>query len=178
LKFLSADAVAAASPPGILSGISAVAANSDVGFSLRALCDDFSGSVERGVFVARAATYASMQSANFPRVGIRDGVLLGAPALVSSFAPESSLLLIDPLHIGLAMDAITVTAAREGSIEMDSAPSQVAEADSSPASTGSNLVSLFQTNALALRADVFCNWSVSSGAVAWLDTSAWSGGSP
>jgi hypothetical protein len=73
-KFLSDEAISDASPPAILSGISAISGNSDIAYSLRALLESLGGSLERAVFVARAATYASMMSANFPRIGIPDGV--------------------------------------------------------------------------------------------------------
>jgi hypothetical protein len=104
--------------------------------------------------------------------------LLNAPALVSSFAPEASLLLINPLCVGLALDAIEVTSTRNASIELDSAPNQQSDEGASPQSTGANLVSMFQTNSLGLRAEIMVNWSVASSAINVLDMSIWSGGSP
>jgi hypothetical protein len=116
------------------------------------LVDDFSGDLSRAVFVSSPAVYASMFGASYLRVGLRDGQLMMAPALVSKYAPAGMLLLVDPLRIGLAMDAVAVTSTRQGSIEMSDAPSQQSDEASSPQSTGANLVSMFQTNNVGLRA--------------------------
>jgi hypothetical protein len=94
--FLSADAVDDATPPGILNGIVAITANADIAHSLRGLLDDFSGDLSRAVFVATPSVYAAMTSATYLRVGLRDGMLMNAPALVSKYAPASSSLLVTP----------------------------------------------------------------------------------
>jgi hypothetical protein len=191
-KFLSDDPASLSTPAGILANVSPITANSDVAHSLRGLLDDFEGDLSRAVFVARPSTYAAMTSATYLRVGLRDGTLLMAPALVSKYAPAEMLLLIDPLRIGMAISGIAVSSARNASIEMSSAPmgssssiissSPMGSPPVSPPDTvgpiPSETVSMWQTNSVALRAEAACDWRAASGAVSALDTGAWSGTSP
>jgi hypothetical protein len=177
-KFLSDDVASASAPAGILNGVSAIAGNSDVAYSLRALCDAFGGQLDRAIFIARPSVYASMVSATFARIGLRDGFLMGAPAYVSRYAPEGFLILADPQLIAVAMDGVAVSTARDASVEMQSAPTQFSDATTSPQSAGAQMVSLWQTQNVGLKAEVLANWSVASNGATALDASAWLGGSP
>ena len=178
LAFLSDDAASASTPAGILNGVSITSGGGDVQGSVGALLDDFAGDTRRAVFIARASVYASVSS-SFPRVGLRNGFLMNAPALVSPYAPADTLILADAGMIALAGGVVEVSASKNASIEMDSAPvGRAYEGDSPERANPVNMVSRFQTNCTALRAEIFVNWSAQAGAVSAMDVSSWAGVSP
>ena len=98
--------------------------------------------------------------------------------IATNAAPEAQLLLIDPLRIAIGMSGIEVDTSRNTNIEMDDLPSGSGTDEGSPAITGVSTVSMFQANAVALKAEIWTNWHAATGAVAVLDASAWAGGSP
>lgn len=92
----------------------------------------------------------------FPGVGIRGGEIDGVPVIVSNYVPSDSdgslFILAFASEIYLADDGIvTVDISREASIFMDSAA-----ATSTP--TAAQLVSMFQTNQMAIRAERYVHW--------------------
>ena len=130
------------------------------------------------MFIARPEVFASV-STNYPRVGIRNGFLLNAPALASPFAPVDTLIIADAGMIALAGGTVEVSASKNASIEMDTAPVRRAYEGGSPEGPNPvNMVSMFQTNCTALRAEIFVNWAALSGAVSAMDVSSWTGTSP
>lgn len=108
----------------------------------------------------------------FPDVSMSGGRLLGVPVLVSNYVPEGSFILAFASEIFLSDDStVTVDASREASIEMIDAPTQDAEYG-----TGASLVSMYQTDSVALRAHRFINWSKRrASAVAMLEDVSWGG---
>ena len=76
--------------------------------------------------------------------------------------------------IALADDGqVTVDASREASLEMSDAPTGDAGA-ATPVAT--SLVSMWQTNSLALRAERFINWEkLRTGAVVYMEDVVWGG---
>ena len=96
----------------------------------------------------------------------------GANGPALDFAPDGS-------RVAFAGGAIEVKASKQVSLEMDSSPiGRGAEGGSPEGANPVNMVSMFQTNCTALRAEIFCNWAAHSGAVAAMDVSSWSGTSP
>ena len=75
-KFLSDDAASDAEPAGVLAGVAAETAVTDIPQSLSLLMANFSGDLSSAVFVARPATLALMTGTAFPQLGIRGGLLL------------------------------------------------------------------------------------------------------
>jgi hypothetical protein len=66
---------------------------------------------------------------------------------------------------------VTIDASREASLQMDDAP-----INNSTTGTGASLVSMFQTNSIALRAERFINWAkVRAAAVALITDVDWGG---
>ena len=167
-----------ATPASITDGVVAVTAGENVGGSLGALFDDFSGSLERSVFIARPEVFGSLSGANFPQVGLRGGMLLGSPSIASRFAPANRLILADPSLIAMAGGETEIRISSNAAIQCDDDPSQSAFTGSPSAPVASNLVSLFQVNAQAMLCEVAVNWFAPSGSVSMLDTTAWSGTSP
>lgn len=91
----------------------------------------------------------------FPGLGPTGGTFFGYPVITSrnvalSGSPtESFVVLMDPSEIMLADDgAVSIDMSNEASLQMDSAPSAGAQ----------SLVSLWQNNMVALRAERYINW--------------------
>lgn len=89
----------------------------------------------------------------FPGIGAEGGTLLGLPVLVSEVVPSDSngsiIVLLKQSEILLADEGgVTIDVSREASLQMDSAPATGAQ----------QLVSLFQNNLLAIRAERMITW--------------------
>jgi len=95
----------------------------------------------------------------FPGITMNGGTFAGLPVIVSEYVPTitggSYVVLVNAQDIYLADDGgIAVDMSREASLEMDTAPSMTAD---SP--TESSVVSMFQTNSVAFRAERTINWA-------------------
>jgi len=109
------------------------------------------------------------------------GTLLGIPVVASQYAANASgsgnlVIALNASDIFLADDGnVTLDASREASIQMTDTPTVDAST-----STGQSLVSMYQTNCIAVRAERFVNWAkVRSTAVVFMDDVNWgSVGSP
>lgn len=90
----------------------------------------------------------------FPGIDQNGGVLYGLPVICSTNIPKDAndlyyIILVKPSEVLMADDGgVALDASREASLQMDSAP--VAGA--------TQLVSLWQNNMIALRAERFINW--------------------
>ncbi len=96
--------------------------------------------------------------AEFPGITLNGGTLEGIPVLTSQYVPDESggamMILANASDIWLADDgAVTIDASREASLEMSATP-----ASNSGTPTAAQMVSMFQTNSVALRAERFINW--------------------
>ncbi|ECK7391201.1 phage major capsid protein [Salmonella enterica subsp. enterica] len=88
-----------------------------------------------------------------PDMTMFGGKFLGIPAIVSTVA-GSLLVLVDAPNIYLADDGeVAIDASREASLEMVDAPTQ-----SSATGAGAQMVSMFQTDSVALRAMRWAYW--------------------
>jgi hypothetical protein len=89
----------------------------------------------------------------FPGIDMNGGTFFGLPVITSTNVTQgdsgSTIILMKPSEILLADDGgVTLDASREASLELDD----------SPGGAGKNLVSLWQNNMIALRAERFINW--------------------
>jgi HK97 family phage major capsid protein/HK97 family phage prohead protease len=117
----------------------------------------------------------------FPDIEIGGGRLAGIPVITSQYVAMGSsygnmVIAVSASNIALADDGVvTVDASREASIEMSDAPSGDATNG-----TGASMVSMFQTNSIALRAERVINWKkLRSTAVTYFDDVNWGSiGSP
>lgn len=97
----------------------------------------------------------------FPGITINGGTFLGLPVIVSNAVPHSTsagaiVALIKPSEVFLADDGqIAIDVSTEASLLMDSAPTT----QTSATPTGSSVVSMFQTNSIAIRAERVINWA-------------------
>jgi hypothetical protein len=109
------------------------------------------------------------------------GTLMGIPVITTQYAANQSgsgnlVIAINASDIFLADDGnVTLDASREASIEMSDAP-----AGDSTVPTGASLVSMYQTNSIAIRAERYINWvKARTTAVSFMDDVNWGSiGSP
>lgn len=108
---------------------------------------------------AMALLRGSGGSPAYPALGALGGALAGLPALVSvgidgnDSDGTSSIALVDGSAIGMTEGEPQLQASRQASIEMTDTPT-----GDSTTPTGTSLVSMFQTESVALRAVAAVNW--------------------
>ncbi|EEL4143554.1 phage major capsid protein [Salmonella enterica subsp. enterica serovar Infantis] len=89
----------------------------------------------------------------YPEMTLLCGTFQGLPVIVSQYV-GNQLVLVNAPDIYLADDGgVAVDMSREASLEMESDP-----AGDSITPTGTELVSMFQTNSVAIRAERWINW--------------------
>jgi HK97 family phage major capsid protein/HK97 family phage prohead protease len=119
----------------------------------------------------------SLGGREFDGVSVRGGTLEGIPVIASQYARTAAagnmLIALNASLIGLADDdEVTVEASRETSLEMSDTPA----GDSDTPTGSTSLVSMWQTNSIALRAERFINWKkLRSGVVQYIDHITWGG---
>lgn len=179
-------AVSGVNPAGLLNGVSPVA-----GPATNAAADV--QTAINGLWAAWDSTFLGMSPAYFttPAVarflsGLRDasgvryypevtqtgGSINGVPVRTSQYLANnggsggSPFILADESEVFLADDgSVTLDASQEASLEMSDAP-----AHNSTTPTGASLVSMWQTNSIALRCERFIWWGLRrTGAVQWID---------
>lgn len=117
----------------------------------------------------------SLGQPEFPGVTILGGTLDGIPVITSNYVPTvtagSLVILANASDIWLADDGqVVIAASTEASLQMDTAPTN----ESGPTGTATSVVSMFQTDSVALRAERFINWQKRRAqAVAVLDQVKW-----
>jgi HK97 family phage major capsid protein len=113
----------------------------------------------------------------FPDIRINGGTLEGIPVITSQYVPQGVVVAAAPGEIYLADDGgVSIDLSREASLEMaDSGLTNAVINDASPpVSVESALVSMFQTNSVAIRAERFINWRRRrTAAVAYLTGVGW-----
>jgi HK97 family phage major capsid protein/HK97 family phage prohead protease len=193
IDFIDPDvaAVANVNPGGITNGIAALVSSGTDAAGVRAdiqqLVQAFltaNNPLTSGVIITSnevALVLSLMRNAlgnrEFPDLTMNGGTLEGFPVLTSQYAaslgsPSGNLLiLVNASDIFLSDDGgVSIDASREASLEMSDSP----ETDS-----GTELVSMYQTNQIALRAERFINWARRrETAVAWIQDINYVSGSP
>lgn len=96
----------------------------------------------------------------FPDINLNGGTLEGIPVITSQYVPVGIVVAAVAPEIYLADDgAVSIDLSREASLEMDTAPTNAITNDASPPiSVEQAMVSMFQTNSVAIRAERFINW--------------------
>lgn len=95
-------------------------------------------------------------SSEFPQLTMRGGVFLGFPVVVSDYVPAETVVFLNASDVYVGDEGgFLVDASDQVALEMADNP-----AHSSVTPTGSNsLVSMWQTNSVAFRAERIINWS-------------------
>jgi len=170
-------AVAGINPASITNGAPTAAATANPLADIMGLINHFATNnipVDGLAFVLSSANALALSfrtnidgSPEFPGVGISGGSYRGMTFITSNVA-GTNVVALQPAYILYADDgAVTIDASREASLQMDSAPM-------SPSDATTVLVSLFQNNLVALRAERFANWKrVNANAVKYLTAANW-----
>jgi len=161
---------AALSPASVTNGVTPIVSSGNDADSVRAditelwsVADDTNLPTASAVYItdSRTARRLSMMrnalgQLEFPGLTVRGGSLDGVPLIVSNYVPTDSqgslFILAFASEIYMADDGVvTIDITREASIFMDSAA-----ATTTP--TAAQLVSMFQTNQQAIRAERYVHW--------------------
>lgn len=111
--------------------------------------------------IALSLIYTTNGQQQFPGITVTGGVFLGLPVIVSNSVPHSVsagaiVALVKASEIQVADDGqVAIDVSQEASLQMDSAPSQ----NSTGTPTASSVVSMFQTNSIAVRCERVINWA-------------------
>lgn len=173
-------------PASITNGATAIAAEGtgdadDVRLDIRSLIQLFIAANNLGsagvlvMSVSNAVGLATMTNAlgqpEFPNVTRNGGTILGYPVVVSQHIGNVvAMVAADQIFLG-DEGGVQVDMSREASLEMKSVATQ-----DGIAGTGASLVSMFQNNLVALRAERTINWKrARTPAVAYLTGVTWGG---
>ncbi|MDH5244821.1 MAG: phage major capsid protein [Betaproteobacteria bacterium] len=123
----------------------------------------------------------SLGQQEFPGMTVTGGTLEGIPVIASQYAANQSgygnmVIVAKANDIALADDGqVAVDISREASLQMLDNPT-----NNSSSATATTMVSMFQTNSIAIRAERWINWAkLRTSAVAYMDDVNWgSVGSP
>lgn len=176
-------------PASITNGVTAIpssgATADDVRTDLQALFSDamaanlsLAGAVlvtTPAIALALSLMMNALGQREFPSMSLNGGTLEGIPVIVSNYVPTGLVVLVFAPEIYFSDDGqATLDVSREASIQMLDNPTN----ESGGATVATTLVSMFQTDSLALRAHRFINWSKRrTEAVAVLEDVAWGGAS-
>lgn len=178
------------SPASITNGVTPIvsggATADDIRDDLKALLTAFIGTnqdvsnlvliMPNTAALALSVMRNSLGQREFDGIGVKGGTLEGIPVIASQYAHTAAagdmLIAANAQLIGLADDeTVSVEASREASLEMSDTPTS-----NSDVPTGIALVSMWQTNSIALKAERFINWKrLRTGAVAFINHLAWGG---
>lgn len=168
----SVTEIAGVRPASILNGVTAIPSSGTTAAAFRADFQALIGSflatnlsLEDGALImspntalALAMLTNALGQPEFPTINMAGGSYFGMPIVVSTNVPTSTagsvIVLVKQSEILLADDGqVVIDASSEASLQMDSAPT-----NNSATPTGTSLVSMFQTNSVAIRAERFINW--------------------
>jgi len=170
----SVAAVTNVSPASITNGVTPVTASGTTAAAFRADVKSMfafliaANQTTSGVWIMHSTTALSLSlmlntlgQPVFPSLTPQGGTLLGYPVVVSQNVPATGSSPTDgyPIIFALADQilladdgGVTIDASREASLQMDTAPD-------SPPTASTNMLSLWQTNHVGLRAERFINWA-------------------
>lgn len=177
-------AVAGISPASIINGVTPVTASGTNEAAIRA---DFKALMAKyvqannppssGVWIMDSIIALSLSMMTnplgqsvFPSINMNGGTWQGMPVIVSDFVTRdsggSSIILVNASDVYFADEGgFDLAMSSEASLEMSDAP-----AHNSTTPTPAQLVSMFQTNSVAFRAERSLNWMKRvAGAAQWID---------
>lgn len=148
-------------PASVTHGLTAITSTGDFKSDLDRLVAGFPGDLSAAFLVGKPELLVQISGAEFPNVGARGGEIAGIPTLASEGVPNAGgqyqLALIDPTGIVYTADdaAADVRVSRQGTIEMSDTPT-----NDGVTGAGSNQVSLWQNNCVAVAGLMRENWRV------------------
>lgn len=177
---------ASASPASVTNGVTPIASTATTDEeaiqreinSLWAVADEANLPTTSAVYITDVRTVrgliglrTALGTLAFPMLSITGGSIGGVPVIVSNYVPSdtdgSLFILAFASEIYLSDDGqVGVDISREATIVMDD--------DASATPTAAQIVSMFQTNQMAIRAERYINWSKRRAqAVAYLNSVNW-----
>jgi hypothetical protein len=160
---LSAAAATAATPAGILNGVTGISATADPGADLVALLDEFFSNNPAGEVVTIIGSPSNLVAAaktlgTASELGVR---------LVPSSAAGTNVIAVDGDRLLVADGGVVLTLSREATLELNTTPVD-------PTGASAVLTSLWQHDLAGLRAERFLNWAMAStSAVSYVDGASW-----
>jgi len=115
---------------------------------------------------AHLALLRSSGTRAYPDVRINDGLLGGLPLLVSLGADvgaTSLIVIVDQSKLWTYRGPSELAVSNEAALQMDDAPT-----NNSVTPTATNLVSMFQSNSIALRATITASFKAGTGGVQYI----------
>lgn len=181
-------ASAGVSPASITNGVTPIASSGSTADAIRADIKAMFGAfiaanntptsgvwiMSSSIALSLSLMYNPLGNREFPDINMNGGTLFGLPVLVSEYVPTVSagsyVALVNANDIYLGDEGgVSVDLSREASLQMDDAPNH-----NSDTPTGAQMVSMFQTNSVAFRAERTINWKKRrASAVALLDQVTW-----
>ena len=170
-------AVAGVNPASITNGAPTAAASTNPLADIMGLVNHFVTNnipIDNLAFIMSPSNALSLSfrtnldgSPEFPGVGVNGGTYKGLQFVTSNTA-GTNVVALAPGYIMLADDGgVTIDASTEASLQMDSAPA-------SPPDATTVYASMFQMNAVALRAERYITWKrVGANTVKYLTATAW-----
>ena len=170
-------AVAGLNPASITNGAPTAAATAAPLADILGLINHFATNnipVDGLVFIMNPANALALSfrtysdgSPQFPGIGVNGGTWKGMTVIVSNTV-ATNVIALQPAYILYADDGgVTIDASTEASLQMDSAPD-------SPVTATTVVVSMFQMNAVAIRAERYINWKrINTNAVKYLTAANW-----
>jgi HK97 family phage major capsid protein len=168
--------ITAGAPTMVASGTTPAAAAADL-TALVSLFETATPEATTGVLTMSRGNLSAMAAGLGVEVSASAPSLLGYPVIVTNAVPDV-VTILDPESILLADDGpTTITNSRHGTIEMNTTPTD-------PTGAATVLVSLWQHNLVAVRAERVINWQrpgdggaatitgATYGAAAWMSTNA------
>jgi HK97 family phage prohead protease len=179
-------AVANVSPASITNGAASIVSSGDdadaIRLDIRSLMAKFNAAnnpVTSGVFIMTSACAAALAmmvnplgQQEFPSMSPTGGTVYGMPVIASDYVPAAVVVLVNASDVFLGDEGgFQVDTSQEASLEMSDAPTGDAGAP-----TATSLVSMFQTNSVAVRAERIINWMrARTQSVAYLTSADWGG---
>jgi HK97 family phage major capsid protein/HK97 family phage prohead protease len=163
------------SPASITYGVAPIPASGTSGSAMRADIRNLMASfLDSNMQLTSAVWIMTQQTAlgialmmnalgqpEFPDVSMQGGTLLGLPVVTSEGVPGSGgspsdgfpIILVNASDVLLADDGqVVIDASREASLQMDTSPD-------SPPSASTVMVSMWQQNMMAIKAERYINWA-------------------
>jgi HK97 family phage prohead protease len=188
--FFSATAASAGvSPAGIVNGLSQIPMGGTDAAAFRTFMNAaasgfISANTSSGLILAMGPGTAlamgmlvnALGQSEFPMLTETGGTLLGRKVVVSDNIDPSMIFLINPREIWrIGDDGVDFMISREAMVEQDSAPQGASD---TPVASSANLVSMLDTDSLAIRATRRVGYKfrrTQAAAVAWTDTADFNG---
>ena len=171
-------AVVGVNPASITNGAATEAATTNPVADILGLINHFAANnipIDKLAFILSPANALSLSfrtnldgSPQFPGIGVNGGTYKGLQFIASNTA-GTNVIAVAPQYILYADDGgVTIDASTEASLQMDSAPA-------SPPDATTVYASMFQMNAVALRAERYVSWKRIGGVntVKYLTAAAW-----